>query len=422
MATRHNLPLQLTSFVGREQEQAAVRTLLQATRLLTLSGTGGAGKTRLALQVAAAVLDEYADGVWLIELAPVPDGFLVPQTVASILGVRELPGRPIAEVLPQALVAKQFLLLLDNCEHVLSACAELVYSLLQACPDIRVLTTTREPLNITGEMVWRIASLTLPVPQPAASLEQLRRSEAVRLFEKRARWMLPSISLSEANAPAIATICRRLDGMPLAIELAAARVKHLAIEQIASRLDDRFRLLTGGHRSAPTRQQTIRTTIDWSYDLLSEPEHLMFDRLSVFVGGWTLEAAEAVAAGGALDADATQHAIHERVGRAEALLRSGRSFLYETVRELPRSPNWSADVSDELSAPVRLASAHAAQSAAEVVDLMYTAGGTSSIYASSRLERCFRDVHVVTQHIGVAASNIEMVGQYLLGLGLQPRR
>ena len=295
----------------------------------------------MALQLATAVVDDYAHGAWFVDLAPVADGSLVPQTVASILGVRELPGRPLIDALAQALVTRQLLLLLDNCEHVLSACAGLAYSLLQACPHLSVLTTTREPLNIAGETVWRVPSLTLPDSEAAVSLEQLRKSEAVRLFEERAWSTLPGINLSDHNAPAVAKICRRLEGMPLAIELAAARVKLLSVEQIAARLDDRFRLLSGGRRSAPTRQQAIRATIDWSYDLLSEPERLLFDRLSVFVGGWTLEAAEAVGAGGEIDADNVLDLLGRLVDKSLVLTEvsvhsSVRYRMLETLREYGR--------------------------------------------------------------------------------------
>jgi predicted ATPase len=337
MAARHNLPPQLTSFVDREQEQIVVRRLLGATRLLTLSGSGGVGNTRLALQVAAAVLGDYPDGAWFVDLAAVADQSLVLQAVASSVAVRELPGRPLIEALPQALVAKQLLLLLDNCEHVVSTCARLTYTLLQACPHLTVLTTSREPLNIAGETVWRVPSLTLPGFGESSSLEQLRKSEAVRLFEERAVSSLPDLGLTDHNCPAVAKICRRLDGMPLAIELAAARVKLLSVDQIATRLDERFRLLTGGRRSAPTRQQTIRATIDWSYELLTESERRLFERLAIFAGGWTLEAAEALGSGGPIERCDVLDLLGRLVDKSLIVVdgdgRTNRYRFLETIRE-----------------------------------------------------------------------------------------
>ncbi len=303
MAAAHNLSLQLTSFVGREQERVHVGKLLAGARLLTLTGAGGVGKTRLALRVALSVAEDYPDGVWLVELAPLSDPTRIPQTIATALGIPEQQGRPLTETLIDVLSAKDMALVLDNCEHLLVACAELVEKLLLACPSVRILATSREPLDIPGETIWRVPSLSFPTPAAAtvASLESLRQYEAVQLFVERARSVLPDLALTERVASVIGTICQRLDGMPLAIELAAARVKHLSIEQIASRLGENYQLLTSGRRSTPTRQQTLRATIEWSYDLLTEPEQQVFDRLSVFSGGWTLEAAEAVVAGDGIE-------------------------------------------------------------------------------------------------------------------------
>jgi predicted ATPase/class 3 adenylate cyclase len=295
-AFAHNLPAQLTSFVGREREMAEVRRLLRSTRLLTLTGAGGCGKTRLALQVAADLLEQYADGVWLVELAALADPALVPQTVAAALGVREQPGRSLTETLSGYLRRKSLLLLLDNCEHLLAACSHLAESLLRSCPNLRILASSREGLGIAGETAYRVPSLSLPDLQRLPSVDALTQFEAVRLFVERAGAALPSFALNDGNAPAVASVCRRLDGIPLAIELAAARVKALPVEKIAERLDDRFRLLTGGSRTALPRQQTLRALIDWSYDLLSEAERALLRRLSVFAGGWTLEAAEVVCA------------------------------------------------------------------------------------------------------------------------------
>jgi predicted ATPase/class 3 adenylate cyclase/Tfp pilus assembly protein PilF len=306
-AFSHNLPVQVTRFIGREKEMAEVKDLLSATRLLTLTGAGGIGKTRLALQIAAELLEGYEDGVWLADLASLSDPALVLPTVAAALGVREEPGRPLAHTVVDYLKPRRLLLLLDNCEHLLPACAALAEAILRGCPDVQVLATSREGLNIAGERIYRLPSLALPVEgcwlrveggsltstlnqQPSTLLE----SEAVRLFVDRAAAAVPTFAVTNHNAPAVAQVCYRLDGIPLALELAAARLKTLSVEAIAERLDDRFRLLTGGSRTALPRQQTLRALIDWSYDLLSEPERMLLRRLSVFAGGWTLEAAEAV--------------------------------------------------------------------------------------------------------------------------------
>jgi predicted ATPase/DNA-binding CsgD family transcriptional regulator/DNA-binding XRE family transcriptional regulator len=295
-----NLPTPPTSFIGRERELAEVRRLLGQARLVTLTGAGGVGKTRLALEVARSVQADYPDGVWLVELAALADPALVPQAVATALGVPEQPGRPIADTLTARLAARRLLLVLDNCEHVIDACAALADALLRACPDVRLLATSRAPLAVGGEVAWRVPSL--PVPRrsdraPAA----VERVAAARLFRERARAARPGFAVTDRNAPAVAELCRRLDGIPLALELAAARTPALTVEQIVGRLGDPLRLLTGGGRTAPPRQQTLRATIDWSYGLLTEDERALLRRLAVFAGGWTLEAAEEVGAGGGLE-------------------------------------------------------------------------------------------------------------------------
>jgi predicted ATPase/class 3 adenylate cyclase/DNA-binding SARP family transcriptional activator len=306
-AFAHNLPVQLTRFIGRKQAIAEVQRLLPTTHLLTLTGAGGCGKTRLALQVAADRVEAYADGVWLVELAALADPSLVPQRVASVLGVREAGGaegaswgpgpggRSLAEALTGYLGSRSLLLVLDNCEHLLSACAELADRLLRACPTLRILATSREPLGVAGEQSYRVPSLSVPEPG-LSSVERLREFEAVQLFTDRAVLCQPTFSVTSDNAASVVEVCQRLGGIPLAIELAAARVKLLPVEQIAARLDDRFRLLTGGSRTALPRQQTLRALVDWSYDLLSEEERALLRRLSVFSGGWTLDAAEGVCA------------------------------------------------------------------------------------------------------------------------------
>ena len=293
----NNLPALLSSFIGRQTQIAEVQRHVAQSRLLTLTGPGGCGKSRLAIQVATHLQADFPDGVWLVELAPLSDPAFVPQTVAFALGAREDPARPIQAVLADVLRPKAALLVLDNCEHLLDACAELSDGLLCACPRLHILASSREALGITGEVAYRVPSLATADPSRLPPLADLARVEAVRLFVERAAAVRPGFELTEQNAPAVAQIVRRLDGIPLAIELAAARMKALSALQIAQRLDDRFRLLTGGSRTALPRQQTLRATIDWSYDLLSEPEQRLFCRLAVFRGGWTLEAAEAVCAG-----------------------------------------------------------------------------------------------------------------------------
>jgi predicted ATPase/DNA-binding NarL/FixJ family response regulator len=297
--TPNNLPLQLSSFVGREQEIAELKRLLTAARLVTLTGPGGSGKTRLALQVAASLLNSFIDGVWFVELAPLFDPALVPVSVATVLGMREEPGRPLLTTMLDWLRSKQLLLILDNCEHLIDACAQLAEALLQSCAQLHVLATSREALRVPGETTWLVPTLTSPNPDHLPPVETLWQFEAVRLFLDRARAIRPTFELTSQNASAIASICYRLDGIPLALELAATQTSAASVEQIARRLDDRFRLFTSGHRTALPRHRTLRAAIQWSYDLLSEPEPILFRRLSVFAGGWAVDAAEAVCADGA---------------------------------------------------------------------------------------------------------------------------
>jgi predicted ATPase/class 3 adenylate cyclase len=297
-AAPHNLPRQLTSFVGRERQLDEVTRLLSATPLLTLTGSGGCGKTRLSLEVAAEVLNDYEHGVWLVELAALSEPALVLQAVASALGVRETPGRPLVSTLEDYLRYKHVLLVLDNCEHLVAACAELVEHLLRTCPSLRVLATSRDPLRIPGEVVWRVPSLSFPDQPRLPGIDVLMEYDAVRLLVERATAAEPTFALTPQNVPAVAATCRRLDGIPLAIELAAARVQVLSMEQIVDRLNDRFRLLTDVHRTAVPRHRTLEAAMEWGHDLLAGQERTLFRRLSVFAGGWTVEAVEAVCAGG----------------------------------------------------------------------------------------------------------------------------
>ncbi|HKY55314.1 MAG TPA: AAA family ATPase, partial [Anaerolineales bacterium] len=289
----HNLPVQLTSFIGRERELAEAKQRLEGARLLTLIGPGGTGKTRLSLQLANDLLSSFKDGVWLIELAPVAESTLVLHTIATVFGVREQPGMPIAELLLNYMRDKQLLLILDNCEHLVETCAQLADQFLHNSPNLKILASSREALGIDGETVYRVPSLSLP-DETKVTPGQLMEHESIQLFVDRASAVNPNFNLTEKNASAVAQICHRLDGIPLAIELAAARARVFSPEQIASRLDDRFKLLTGGSRTALPRQQTLRALIDWSYDMLSGEEQTLLRRLSVFAGGWSFEAAEAL--------------------------------------------------------------------------------------------------------------------------------
>jgi len=317
-ATPNNLPQQLTSFVGREAELTQIKNLVGQYRLLTLLGVGGIGKSRLSLQAGADLIDDFPDGVWLVELAQVADARLVPQAVASVLGVKEAAGRPVAEALVKFFRDRRLLLILDNCEHLLAACADLAKELLKAGPHSKVLASSREPLRIGGEA-------TFPVPA-------LPDSEAERLFVERARGAKPDFKLNGAG-PAVSSVCKRLDGIPLAIELAAARVRTLSPDVIASRLDDRFRLLTRGDRAALPRQQTLRALIDWSYDLLTEHERAVFRRLAVFAGGWTVEGAETVAAFSGIDKAGVLNHVSDLAEKSLVVVTGERYRYLETVRQ-----------------------------------------------------------------------------------------
>jgi predicted ATPase/DNA-binding SARP family transcriptional activator/DNA-binding CsgD family transcriptional regulator len=300
---RHNLPLARTSFIGRERETLEVKRLLAMTRLLTLTGTGGCGKTRLALEVARDLVGAYPDGVWLVDLAPLSEAEMVPQAVAQALGVREQTGRALLETLEDTLRTKKTLLVVDNCEHLVEAVVGLVDSLLDSCPGLRVLATSRERLNAAGEVAWVVPSLTAPSSsQEAYTPQELQAYESVRLFVERANQRKPSFELTSPNGQAVAQVCRRLNGIPLAIELAAGRMGVLSVEQLASRLEDFLKLLTGGPTADP-RHRTLRATLEWSHELLSEVERTLFRRLSVFAGGWTLEAAEEVCSGEGIEQD-----------------------------------------------------------------------------------------------------------------------
>jgi len=322
-ASQH-LPAQLTTFVGRQTEIAELRQIIGDNRLVTLTGAGGAGKTRLAVQVTAQVLGEFPDGVWFIDLAPITNPIAVPLTVARTLGLPDQPGRSTMEILLGFVGDRSMLLLLDNCEHLLDACGQLIVELLEACPRLTIVTTSREPLGLAGELTWRVPSLTLD-------------DEAIELFTDRARRARPDFRVTDDNLALVTEICQRLDGMPLAIELAAARTRALSLRQILDSLHDRFRLLTGGARTAVRRQQTLRGCVDWSHALLTEPERVLFRRLGVFMGGFDLDAAQAVGA----DTDVERYQILDQLSLlldkslvvAEEVGGGMRYRLLETVRQ-----------------------------------------------------------------------------------------
>lgn len=343
----NNLPMRLTSFVGREREITEVGRLFETTRLLTLTGAGGAGKTRLAHEVARGLVEAFEDGVWWSELGPLSDSTLVPQTVAVTLGVREQPGRALTATLVEYLRPKTLVLVLDNCEHLVEACAGLADTLLRACPQLKVLATSREALSLEGETVWSVPPLTVPDPQRPPPLDELMAYEAVRLFVERARLAQPRFTPTGENAQALVQVCWRLDGMPLAIELAAPRVKVLSLEQIAARLDDRFRLLTAGSRTDLPRHQTLRATIEWSCNLLSEHERALLNRLSVFAGGWTLEAAEAICAGRGIEKCDVLDLLSHLVGKSLVVFsevgQAARYRLLETMRQYGRERLGASD-------------------------------------------------------------------------------
>jgi predicted ATPase/DNA-binding CsgD family transcriptional regulator len=335
--SNHNLPGQLTSFIGRDPEIAEVQHRIPHTRLLTLSGSGGCGKTRLALRVAADSMGSFPDGVWFVDLAPLADPALVPAAVAAALNVAEHPGKTLTETLERYLQAKRLLLILDNCEHVLSGAADLTVTLLQSAPNLTVLATSREPLGVAGEAVWRVPPLSLPDATAVPHPESLMSFDAVRLFAERAAFSEPGFTLTKENAAGVVRICWLLDGIPLAIEFAAAQVKALSVQQIAARLDERFRLLAGPRRTALLHHQSLRAALDWSYDLLSQKERAVFRRLSVFAGGWGLEAAEAVCPGREVNGNEILHLLTQLVDKslviAETSSDEARYRMLETTRQ-----------------------------------------------------------------------------------------
>jgi predicted ATPase/DNA-binding CsgD family transcriptional regulator len=334
---RHNLPVQRTTLIGRREEMEMVKGLLAETALVTLTGSGGVGKTRLAVQTGAEVIDAYSDGVWLADLAAVADPGAVAAQVASMFSLKEAPGIGIADALAAYLADQQVLVVLDNCEHVLDAAATLADTLLSVCPGLRVLATSRQPLSLPGEVTWRVPSLELPRDDAPAGIAGVNRCEAVVLFVERAARSRPGFTLTDANVAAVANICRRLDGIPLAIELAAARIRVFTPAQIADGLDRRFGLLTGAPRTALPRQQTLRASVDWSHDLLTHIEQVLLRRLSVFSGGFDYPAAQVVAASHPIEAhqvlDLLGLLVDKSLVQVDHDRQEARYQLLETIRD-----------------------------------------------------------------------------------------
>lgn len=335
----HNLPAQLTSFVGRQEQMEELRRLIATNRLVTLTGAGGAGKTRLAVELASRLTAEFPDGVWYVDLAPITNSAAAPVTVARTLGLPDQPGRSTMDVLVRFFGEKSILLLLDNCEHLLDVCGTLVVELLAVCPDLTFLTTSREPLGVPGELTWRVPSLSIA-------------NEAIELFTDRARRARPEFVVSQDNTSLVQEICGRLDGMPLAIELAAARIRALSLAQIVDSLHDRFRLLTGGARTAVRRQQTLRASVDWSHALLTEPEQVLFRRLAVFAGGFDLDAAQAVGAGSEIERyqlmDQLGLLVDKSLVAAQDTGAGMRYRLLETVRQYGQEKLGESGEADEV--------------------------------------------------------------------------
>ena len=359
-AGKHNLPAPRSSFVGREREIIEIKRTLAMTRLLTLTGVGGSGKTRLALEVARDLVGAYPDGVWLVELASLSEPDLVPRTIAQTMGVREIAGQPLTDTLSEVLRDKEMLLVLDNCEHLVEAAARIVDTLLSACPRLRILATSREALNVAGEVGWLVPAFPVPEQRLSPTVRELEGFEAARLFVERASERRPGFALVPEYAQPVAEICRTLEGIPLAIELGAARIGALSVEQLSVRLADSLKLLTGGGRIQTPRQRTLRGTLDWSHDLLSDPERVLFRRLAVFAGGWMLEAAESVGVGGTVEEDDVLDLLSGLVDKSLVVAKGSdergvRYRMLEPVRQYARD---KLEESGEAEAAMRAHAEH----------------------------------------------------------------
>ena len=411
---RHNLPELVSSFVGRDAEVAEVRAMVEESRLVTLTGPGGVGKTRLGLQVAAELLDGSGDGVWLVDLAAVRDPEAVPGAVAGVLGIKDQPGRSLNDVVVTALADQNVLIVLDNCEHLIGACAKLAETVVRSCPRAHLLTTSRETLGIDGERVFRVPSLSLP-SEDAEDPSELAVSGAATLFVERARMLATGFTLSDDAAPMVAAICRRLDGMPLAIELAAARLRSMSLSHLHDRLDQRFRLLTGGSRTALPRQQTLRAMVDWSYDLLNDFEQAVLRRLSVFVGGFELEAAESVCGFGELVvfdvADLLGSLVDKSLVVADTAATTVRYRLLETIRQYGAERLDEGEEGDEAAA---VRAAHAAYYVGLVHEVAPYLTGRNQERWLGRLEEEYPNLRAAAEHLladaGGASDTLRLFG------------
>lgn len=351
---KSNLPVPITSFIGREKEVEQVVFSVERNRLVTLTGPGGVGKTRLAIQSSTRLLTKFKDGVWWVELAPLIDDALVPQAIAQALGVRESPVQPLIESLKTFLREKRLLLVLDNCEHLIRGSSQCIFELLSHCTNLRVMTTSREALEITGEVLYPVPTLSFPRIKSPTLTNLLLEYESIRLFVERACAVKPDFVLTAQNAAAVLQICERLDGISLAIELAATRTKMMSVEEIAEHLNDRFNLLTRGSRTALPRHQTLRAAIDWSYKLLTEPEQILFRRLAIFVGGFSLDAVESVAAGEIISKTQVADLLEQLIDKSLVIASTAgsesetRYSMLETIREYAREKLEEAGEKDQL--------------------------------------------------------------------------
>jgi non-specific serine/threonine protein kinase len=380
---KHNLPYSLTSFIGREHEIAQLKELVTTNRLVTLTGAGGAGKTRLAIEAAVQLLDGFGDGVWLVELAALSDAQLVPQAVAGALGLREHPAKSVSEIVSEWLASKRVLLVLDNAEHVIEGCVRLLDEILRRGPDVSVLVTSRERLGITGELTYRVPSLTVPGTSETLAPAAVSRYEGVRLFVERAKLVRRDFDLTAENASSVASVCARLDGMPLAIELAAPRLRSMSVDELSAQLNQRFALLTDGSRAALPRHRTLRSTIDWSYDLLTERDQAVLRRVAVFAGGWTLASAEQVCAGDGIDASDVIEQLTSLVDKSLVMTdeQAGatRYRMLETVRQ------YALDRLRESSEEAQWRTRHLAYSVARAADLYEQLGGPEQLSTLNRI-------------------------------------
>jgi predicted ATPase/class 3 adenylate cyclase len=415
-ALRNNLPAQLATFIGRGKELAEVRALVESSRLVTLTGAGGSGKTRLSLQVAAEMLGGTSDGVWLVELATVTDAEAVPAAIGRTLGVAVQPRRPVLETLLDALALQDILIVLDNCEHLIDACAKTADAILRRCPRVHLIATSREPLGIGGEALYRVPSLSLPGTSDSG-VAAAGSSDAVALFVDRARAQGASLTLDEQTIPLIVAICRRLDGLPLAIELAAARLRSLSLSGLHDRLDQRFRLLTGGNRAALARQQTLLATVEWSYSLLNAAEQQLLGRLSVFAESFTLDAAEGVCGFGDIEVFDVTDLLGALVDKSLVLTEpSGgalRYRLHETIRQFAAERLAEAGLDE--AAAVTAAHARHYLSVAEAVAPHLTGSDQGSWLA--RLDDDQANLRRATRHASGAAGTTEQVLRF--GVALQ---